>query len=411
MENGNFAKNRDKLKKLMEDNSAWVFFAGHAPMKDLSSVYPFNVDKNFYYLTGIEEEGCILLIYRSGDEYHEKLFINEDNGEMGKWIGKNLTQGEAYGLSGVEDIDFNTGFLCRLREIIAEKKLTRLYVQGGKEEPKRPENEQFAKEFLDMEILDSLPAMAKLRVIKEPWELERMEKAISITKDAFEAMMKNSRPEMYEYEVEAEFDYVLKKNGVFDKAFDTIAASGKNAVVLHYSKNNCKAVKDDMILVDAGASWKNYMADITRTFPLSGKFTDKQKQVYEIVLGGNKLIEDYIRPGIKYETMNEKLIDYYEAELKKIGLIETRDEISKYYYHKVGHFLGLETHDVGLVEGMELAPGMVVTVEPGLYIEEWGIGVRIEDDVLVTEDGSEVLSKDIIKEIDDIERFMAENRR
>ena len=134
MENEKFVKNRNKLKKLMEDNSAWVFFAGHAPMKDLSSVYPFNVDKNFYYLTGIEEEGCILLMYRSGEEYWEKLFINEDNGEMGKWIGKNLTKGEANDLSGIKDIEFNTGFLSLLREDITQKNLTRLYVQGGKEE-------------------------------------------------------------------------------------------------------------------------------------------------------------------------------------------------------------------------------------------------------------------------------------
>lgn len=402
-----FIKNRKKLKDFIEDGSLCIIFAGHAPMKEASSVYPFSIDRNFYYLTGIEEENCVFLMYNKEGKTCEKLFINEDNGIMGKWVGKNLTEKEARELSGIEEILFNTELYNDIRKIISNNSVKKIFIQGGRENPRRPETEKFIKEFSEIEICDIIPYMSRLRVVKEPWEIERIEKAISITKEGYEAMMKNSKSGMYEYEIEAHFDYILKANGVFDKAFDTIAASGENAVVLHYSKNNCKTEEYDMILVDAGASFEHYMADITRTFPVSGKFTQRQKLVYNIVLGGNKLIESYIKPGIKYESMNETLLDYYETELKKIGLIEKREDISKYYYHKVGHFLGMETHDVGLYEGMTLLPGMVLTVEPGLYIEEWGIGVRIEDDVLVTEDGCRILSKDIIKEIDEIESFMS----
>jgi Xaa-Pro aminopeptidase len=210
---------------------------------------------------------------------------------------------------------------------------------------------------------------------------------------------------MMEYEVEANFDYVLKCFGVTDYAFKTIAASGVNATVLHYSQNNTKTQDGDLILFDLGAQWNYYNADITRTFPLSGKFTERQKEIYNIVLKAMDDTMAVIKPGVPFAKLNETTRASLAEGLKKIGLIKEDSELSKYYFHGVSHYLGLDTHDVGSRD-TELKPGMVLTIEPGLYIEEEKIGIRIEDDVLVTEGGSENLAKDIIRTVEDIEKLM-----
>jgi Xaa-Pro aminopeptidase len=211
---------------------------------------------------------------------------------------------------------------------------------------------------------------------------------------------------MHEYELEAYFDFELKKSGVRDFAFKSIVASGKNGTVLHYSDNTDVMDDNSLVLCDLGAQWNYYNADITRTFPVNGKFTERQKQIYNIVLSGHDLIIDTIKAGIEFASLNETLKRYYAEELKKIGLIQTDDEVSKYYYHGVSHLLGLETHDVGRHNEGKLLEGMVLTVEPGLYIAEENIGIRIEDDVLVLKNGCEVLSKDIIRTVDEIEAYM-----
>ena len=231
-----------------------------------------------------------------------------------------------------------------------------------------------------------------------------MKKAIQITKQGIENIFKNANPNMMEYELEACFDYEIKRNGAKDKAFNTILAGGKNATVLHYNENNQKINDGDLVLLDLGASFGYYSADISRTFPICGKFSQRQKQLYNIVLEAQQKVIDAIKPGLPFKRLNEIVIEHYETELLKIGLIKDKEEVKNYYYHGVSHFLGLDTHDV--TDGIqELKEGMVITVEPGLYIAEEGIGIRIEDDVLVTKDGAENLSKDIIKTVDQIENF------
>ena len=247
-------------------------------------------------------------------------------------------------------------------------------------------------------------------MIKEDCEIEKIEKAIDITKKGIYAMMSNSKSGMMEYEIEAYFDFELKRNGVKDYAFKSIAASGKNGTVLHYSDNNCKTNDNDLILFDVGAQWGYYNGDITRTFPVNGKFTPRQKEIYNIVLEGQRKVIKAIKPGLEFKRLNEILKEHYALELKKIGLISCDDEVSKYYYHSVSHMLGLETHDVGRHNEGLLQEGMVFTVEPGLYIAEEEIGIRIEDNIVVTSDGCRILSKDIIRTVDEIESFMAGNR-
>ena len=222
-------------------------------------------------------------------------------------------------------------------------------------------------------------------------------------------MMKNAKAGMMEYEIEAYFDFVLKQNGVHQKAFQSIAAAGKNGTILHYMDNNGKTKDGDLILFDVGAQKNWYNGDITRTFPVNGKFTERQKIVYNIVLEGQKKVIEAIKPDVPFRNLNEILKQHYFEELQKLGLVKTEQDVSKYYYHNVSHYLGAETHDIG-TQQLLLKPNMVLTVEPGLYIEEWDIGIRIEDDVVVTENGCRVLSEKMIKTVEEIESFMAEGK-
>ena len=217
--------------------------------------------------------------------------------------------------------------------------------------------------------------------------------------------MNNLHPGMYEYQIESYFDQYIKFDGQKPHSFKTICASGKNATVLHYTSNNTLIGKDELVLFDLGCHTNYYISDISRTYPASGKFTERQKLIYEIVLNCNKKCIEYLKPGLTWKQYNDYANKLLIEGLKNIGLIKEDKELSKYYWHSVGHSIGLDTHDPTLAN-MKFGEGMLTTVEPGLYLEDEGIGVRIEDNVLITKNGCVNLSKDIIKEIDDIEKFM-----
>jgi Xaa-Pro aminopeptidase len=208
-----------------------------------------------------------------------------------------------------------------------------------------------------------------------------------------------------EYELEAYFDFTLKSCGVKDFAFKTIAASGKNATILHYSQNNSMMNENDLILFDLGAQFEYYNADISRTFPISGKYSQRQKDVYDVVLQAQQAVTQAAKPGVPFSVLNDTAKKVLAEGCRKLGLIKEESELSEYYYHGVSHYLGLDTHDVGTRDTV-LKEGMVITNEPGLYIACEGIGIRIEDDLLISRDGAEVLSKDIIKDTFDIEAYI-----
>ncbi len=218
--------------------------------------------------------------------------------------------------------------------------------------------------------------------------------------------MSQIKPGMLEYEMSALFEYQVKCSGAKGLGFPTIAAAGGNAVILHYVENDAVMKSDDLLLLDFGALHNNYSADISRTIPVGGKFTERQKVLYNIVLKAQEAVIEAIEPGLPYSKLNEICKEVLLKECKSIGLFEKDEDLAKYYYHGVGHYLGLDTHDLGNRE-QELKPGMVVTVEPGLYIAEEGIGIRIEDDILVTVEGHENLSTGIVKSVEEIESFMA----
>ena len=254
-------------------------------------------------------------------------------------------------------------------------------------------------------LLQGRTLIQHLRTIKSSAEIEEIKKAIHITRLGIEELMKNSKDGLYEYQLESYFDQTIKYNGANGYAFDTIAASGKNSCCLHYSANQDIMHNGDLILFDLGSTYNYYCSDISRTFPVNGKFTPRQRQIYEIVLNGQKLMFKNMKPGITQRELNQILVKYFQVELKKIGLIKEDSEVSKYYFHGVSHHMGLDCHD--LADYTPLEAGAVISNEPGLYIPEENIGIRIEDDVLITEDGCINLSSEILKEPDEIEAFMA----
>ena len=404
-----FENNRKKLFDSMENESLVLLFSGSAPKKSLDEQYSFCVNRNFYYETGINEANDILLLTKVNNKEKAYLFISRNDEVKAKWVGKTLSIQEAKELSGIENIYYLDQFELLIDEYFALVNTVYLDLERQSFEDRVTKSEIFKEELEvvcpDIQVIDCYNIIAEHRMVKEDCEIDLIKKAIGITRLGVEALMKNSRSNIYEYELEAEFDYTIKKNGASDFAFKTIAASGVNGAVLHYSSNNSIIEDDSLILFDLGAEYNLYKSDITRTFPANGKFTERQKQIYEIVLKGQDVVISNIKEGITLKELNNILIDFYAEALMEINLISSREEVSKYYYHSVSHHLGLDTHDACL-RNYPLKKGAVITVEPGLYIEEEKIGIRIENDVLVTEDGCIDLASDIIRTVEDIEEFM-----
>jgi len=407
-----FTKNRKKIVSEMADGSVLVLFAGAAPKKIGDEYYPYSPPRDFYYCAGLESENIMLLIHKTGGGAEETLFLEKPDDERAKWVGYPLLEADAVKISGVRQCKFLDEFENDILKFLYKKEPV-LYLDiesrpfGSPAPAEIVFAEKIRKNCPHVIIKNINPIIAEKRAVKTKDEINFIKKAIGITEEAFLAMMMSAAPGMAEYEIESHFDYTLKKHGVRDRAFATIAASGPNAATLHYSANKRKTADGDLILIDAGAQFGCYSADITRTFPVNGKFTDRQKLLYDIVLEGQQKVIDAIKPGAPFKDLNETLIKHYEKALKKIGLINDKDEVKDYYYHKVSHSLGLETHDTGRsVWSDELKKGMVITVEPGLYVAAEGIGIRIEDDAAVTDKGCEILSKGLIKTTDEIEAFM-----
>ena len=404
-----YVKTRERVAELLPNNSAMIVFAGVDIRESEDQSYEFCIDRNFYYLTGVNEQNDILVVLKKEDKVQNIIFINKYDELFAKWNGRKLFAEEVAELSGLEDIRYLDEFKTFLDEIKNEYQLYMDIKPNLFREP-MGEATRLLKDLNGIEVLDCHEIIAKCRMVKQPEEIEVMKKAISVTNKGIQALMQNIKPGLYEYQVESYFDQQIKFHGASGIAFKTIAASGVNGCVLHYHTNNTLIKDNDLVLFDLGAEYGLYKSDITRTIPANGKFTERQKLIYNIVLGGQKLVFKNIKPGISPVELNNILIEYYKVELKKIGLIEKDEDVKKYYFHGVSHHLGLDTHDV-CARGEKLTPGCVITVEPGLYIAEEGIGIRIEDDALVTEDGAINLSSEIIKEISDIEEYIAKNNK
>ena len=387
----------------MANGEACIIFANQA-----ENLRKFSQDNNFLYFTGLNIPNATLILIKSSDNVQEMLFIERGIPEREVWDGKKMTKHEAQEISEIgrvlylDEYDATLSMWCPMLNII--------HANIGFVALDQPLNYALYKleplriRFPQIQIADITPLISPLRKVKDDWEIGQMQKAIDITGAGILDIIQQARASMYEYELEAMLFYRMQRSGAHHWGFAPIIASGINAATLHYGQNNCRIEEGQLVLMDVGAAYSNYSADITRCFPVSPSFSERQKQIYQLVLDAQKEIIEMIRPGVSLMDLQVKTRELLAESALAIGLIQDLDEITKYYMHGVSHFLGMDTHDLGGRNAI-LEEGNVITVEPGIYIPEENLGVRIEDDVLVTKDGHRVLSHNIPKEISEIEEI------
>ena len=308
-------------------------FAGEAPYKSADETYAFTPNRNFYYLTGIDREKMILMLVKRNGKVEETLFIEKNDPVMARWVGEKMPEAEAKEISGIEDIKFVEEFEETFGSILDRSKIDNLCLDLRKTTISylsMSTSQRFAKVVMErypyLTIKNIFHEIASLRLIKSEEEIELIREAIDITDKGIKALMKNSKAGMREYELEAYFDFTLKSNGVTDYAFHTIAAGGKNATILHYHENNSELEDGKLVLFDLGAQYKYYNADISRTFPVNGKFTERQKQVYNVVLRAQEAVTAIARPGILFSVLNETAKKVLAEGCIELGLIKEDSE-------------------------------------------------------------------------------------
>ena len=411
-----YALRREKLIEKLDDGSVTIIFAGVGKKRSADEDYDFVVNRNFYYLTGIEQDNSILMLVKSDGEVLTYLFIDEKDPKVEKWIGIKLTDDEARGISGIKNVCLRSSFEGKMLASFNEQmthfgQINKLYLDLEDELKidTCKSTKEFAKEIStklpNLKIEDVHDKIMKMRMIKSEAEIELIRDAIHTTDVALRNVLSKLKEARYEYNLRNIFEFTVKEDLNATLAFHSIVAGGKNAVILHYPSAQDVLKDGDLVLLDVGACKSNYCADISRTYPLNGKFSELQKKIYSIVLDCNKQTAKFIRPGIALKEVQDFALNFLAEECFEKGLIASKDNIRDVYYHSVSHHLGLDTHD-GNDRNSNLEPGMIITCEPGLYFKEYGIGVRIEDDVLVTENGSEVLSANLIKEVEEIEKIL-----
>lgn len=408
-----FERNRKKFFDLMEDNSCLVLSSGVVYRSTADNDFDFEVDRCFYYFTGINQEDVTVVLLKQGKVRKEVLFIIENDPVKVKWVGAKLYKEEATAISGIKEVYYKQEFEKVFDELV--KNVNTLYLNQEKSMNHLYNyNCQFSNTIIkankSKKVVNAYPMIIGLREVKEKEEIELVKKSIEVTRLGVERLMSESRAGLYEYQLESYFDYVIKNNDQRRTSFKTIAASGANATILHYTSNDSLLKDNELVLFDLGTETEFYISDISRTFPINGKFTKRQKEVYEEVLNVNKKMIGFIHGGltrIDYNTQAKKLLT--EA-CYRLGLIKVDSDLVNYYWHGIGHSIGLDVHDPVNFE-MPIKKGALMTVEPGLYIKEEGIGIRIEDNVIVTDGEAINLSKDIIKEVNDIESFMKKNNK
>ncbi len=405
-----YLSRREKLYKDMSDNTLLVVFAGEQIKRSADSHYMFEVSKNFYYLTGIDEPDAILCCVKQNQIVKEYLFIRDIDPIMEKWNGKYISKEEAITISDIQTVHYLSSFQSMLARLVTRNQINRVYVDNERirKDDIASASERFAYEVTQKWLLpveNMYQKVAALRAIKDETEIDKIKKAIELTNQAFLHMLKKTKPQIHEYKLQAEFEYILKSNNA-KPAFDMIVAASNRACVLHYVTNQEEIDDHSLILTDMGANLAHYNSDITRTFPSNGVFNKRQKELMEVVLEAMELVFAACKPGVTLLQLNQIVVKHYQKKLIELNIIKSPEEVSDYYYHGVSHFLGLDVHDVGQMENTQLQPGHVITVEPGLYVAQENIGIRIEDDILITETGYENLSKQIIKTPQEIEQFM-----
>lgn len=417
-----FVENRARLAGKLLPNSLAVVHANDVLPTNADGTLPLVPNSDLFYLTGIEQEESILVLAPNAhdEKLREILFVREPNEHLKTWEGHKLSKEEAREISGIQNIkwlsDFRGTFhllMCEMEHVYLN---TNEHRRSANEVPTR--DDRFIRECQARYPLHDYQRLARLmhelRLVKSEQEIALLREAIAITRHGFERVARFVRPGVYEHEVEAEFAHeFIRRRGKF--AYNPIVACGENSCILHYGANDQECREGELLLLDVAASYANYNADLTRTIPVSGRFTDRQRQVYDAVLRVMRASIAGATVGKTYKVWHREAQAMMNEELLKLGLL-TQEDIEKatdpddpacrkYFMHGLGHPLGLDVHDVGAIS-QPFAPGWVLTVEPGIYIPDEGFGVRLENDILVTESGPVDLMADIPVEADEIEALM-----
>lgn len=408
----NFEERRNKIYAQMEEQSILILYSGMPLHVSADEYYLLRANRHFFYLTGLRRENMILVMRKFGGKELTTLYIEQADPAAERWTGKMVTVPEAKEISGVEDVRFVDRFETELQYLLGAAAIENCYFDCYRHQASDlpdynlAKAQAFAAAHPAVRVRDLWPLVTKLRMQKDADEEQQLRKAVDITDQALRHVMKTLRPGMKEYQAQAAFEYMIRYLGAEGTSFPTIAGSGKNGTMLHYETNLETCEDGTLLLMDLGAKYEGYCADITRTYPVNGKFTERQRKVYDIVLKANRVIAQTAKPGMTTRELNDVCKKVLAEGCMELGLIQNENEIGKYYMHGVSHHLGIDVHDVALASE-PLAPGSVISDEPGLYIDEWEIGIRIEDDLMITEDGCKVLSENIIRDPDEIEAFMA----
>lgn len=421
---------RDSLRKLMPDSSVAVFFANPVRNRANDVDYLYSQDPNFYYLTGLTEPNSMLILFKEkqeiGKEFtNEIIFVQHRDPKKEAWNGRRLGVDGVKQKLGFKVVKVNNEFADLDIDFSKFRKVMHLKFYDDVRDDKddrgdlyslirhfRSKTEYKRKNKDDFEL--SL-LMARLREVKTTEELILMRKAINMTCDAHAELMRSMHPGMKEYQAQAVVEYIFKKNGSEYPGFPSIVGGGENSCILHYNTNR-KALSGKNILVcDIGAEYHGYTADVTRTMPVDGKFSEQEKIIYNIVLEAQTAGIKACKPGAEFRAAHKAAQAVIQKRLLELQIIKKPDDFLTFFFHGTSHYLGLDVHDAGLFG--RLAPGNVITVEPGVYIPAgsdcdpkwWDIGVRIEDDILIREDGCEVMSACVPKTIEEIEALMQQN--
>jgi Xaa-Pro aminopeptidase len=419
-----FVDNRKRLLKEIKPNSVVVLNSNDIMTTNADGTMRFRQNSDLFYLSGVDQEESTLVLCPDFPEekYREVLFLRETNEQIALWEGHKLTKEEARETTGIQTVLWAGEFNRIFNTMMVMGNVENVYLNTNDHyradttvDSRDQRFIRWCQQKYPLHRYERLaPIMHRLRSVKSEAEIALMQRACDITEKAFRRILKFVKPGVREYEIEAEYAHEFLRNGSRGFAYEPIIAAGANSCVLHYIVNDQACRDGDVLLLDVGAEYANYNADLTRTIPVNGKFTPRQRDVYNAVLRIHKAAIGMLRPGVKYYEYHKEVQKITEAELISLNLLDKQEvarqnpekpPFMKYFSHGTSHMLGLDVHDVGNMYG-KMVPGMVWTVEPGIYIKEEKLGVRIENNVVITEDGVFDLMKSIPREVEEIEDLM-----
>ncbi len=420
-----YIKNRKNFAAQLQPNSLAVFNSNDIYPISADSTLPFAQHRDILYLSGVDQEETILVIFPDAfeEKHREILFVRETNAHIAIWEGEKLNKQQATEVSGIQTIYWLQDFPAIFRKLMVEAQNVYVnknehYRVGAAPDIETREDrfiKQVQKDYPGHTYLRSNPILQRLRSVKDPIEIGLIQKACDITEKGFRRILNFVKPDVWEYEIEAEFVHEFLRNRSKGFAYGPIIASGNNANVLHYVQNNQQCKDGDLILFDVAAEYANYSSDLSRTIPVNGKFSPRQKEVYNAVLRCKKEAEERLISGNNWYQFHQQMGEIYTAELLQLGLIDKADvqnqdpnwpAYKKYMMHGTSHHMGLDTHDYGLLTD-DFVAGMVFTNEPGFYIPAEGFGIRLEDDYVIQESGTPFnLMRNIPLEAEEIETLM-----